>query len=69
MKVMRWCENYRGISVEVISIIYVILFAFTGITKLMEGDRFFNNLNNSPILPDIIEVSYVLSWGFQRWKL
>jgi len=60
---MRWCRNYREISVEVISIIYVVLFAFTGITKLMEGDRFFNNLNNSPILPDIVEVSYVLSWG------
>ena len=60
---MRRYRRYREISVEVISIIYVILFAFTGITKLMEGDRFFNNLNNSPILPDIVEVSYVLSWG------
>src|SRR5690606_16125271 len=25
-------------------------------------DRFFNNLNNSPILPDVIWLSYIISW-------
>ena len=40
----------------------MVVFAFTGLTKLMEGDRFFNNLNNSPILPDMVWLSYIISW-------
>lgn len=56
-------RNYRAVATEVISMIYVILFAFTGVTKFMEGDRFFNNLNNSPILPDVTWIAYSISWA------
>src|SRR5690606_9178277 len=59
---MKWRRRHNGITVEIISILYVVVFAFTGLTKLMEGDRFFNNLNNSPILPDVIWLSYIISW-------
>src|SRR5690606_14865120 len=56
-------RNYRAVATEFISMIYVILFAFTGVTKFMEGDRFFNNLNNSPILPDVTWIAYSISWA------
>src|SRR5690606_34587446 len=59
---MKWRRRHSGITVEIISILYVVVFAFTGLTKLMEGDRFFNNLNNSPILPDLVWLSYIISW-------
>jgi len=59
---MKWIRKHSGITVEIISILYVVVFAFTGLTKLMEGDRFFNNLNNSPILPDVIWLPYIISW-------
>ena len=59
---MKWRRRHNGITVEIISILYVVVFAFTGLTKLMEGDRFFNNLNNSPILPDLVWLSYIISW-------
>jgi len=59
---MKWRRRHNGITVEIISILYVVVFAFTGLTKLMEGDRFFNNLNNSPILPDMVWLSYIISW-------
>src|SRR5690606_13230729 len=58
----RWRRN-REISVEVISFLFMIVLAFAGVTKLLEGDSFFNNLNNSPILPDISWMAYLISWA------
>lgn len=60
---MKWNGKFRKTSVEIISLVYVMVFAFTGLTKLMEGDQFFNNLNNSPILPDVVWLSYIISWA------
>lgn len=59
---MKWNGRFRSVSVEIISLVYVMVFVFTGFTKLMEGDQFFNNLNNSPILPDIVWLTYIISW-------
>src|SRR5690606_22369922 len=55
-------KKYNGIIIEIISVLFIVLFVYAGMTKLMEGDRFFNNLNNSPILPNIA-TAYILSWG------
>ncbi len=59
---MKWDKKYSGIIIEIISVLFILLFVYAGFTKLMEGDRFFNNLNNSPILPGG-STAYILSWG------
>lgn len=59
---MKQNKKYSGIIIEIISVLFIVLFVYTGMTKLMEGDRFFNNLNNSPFLPNTT-TSYILSWG------
>ncbi|HUH47674.1 MAG TPA: MauE/DoxX family redox-associated membrane protein [Arenibacter sp.] len=35
---------------EVICMLFIILFVYAALTKFMEGDRFYNNIRNSPIL-------------------
>ena len=45
-----------------------MLFVYAGLTKLMEGDKFFNNLNNSPILPGDA-TAYILSWGVPTFEI
>lgn len=56
-------RRYRGVIVEIISMLYVLIFTFAGLTKFLEGDQFFNNLNNSPILPDIVWLPFIISWA------
>ncbi|WP_417359634.1 MauE/DoxX family redox-associated membrane protein [Galbibacter sp.] len=59
---MKLGKKYSGIIIEIIRFLFIVLFVYAGLTKLMEGDRFFNNLNNSPILPGGA-TAYILSWG------
>ncbi|WP_335965129.1 MauE/DoxX family redox-associated membrane protein [Galbibacter sp. PAP.153] len=59
---MKWYQKHTGLITETISYLFILLFVFTGATKLMEGDRFFNNLNNSPIIPGKA-IAIVLSWA------
>lgn len=47
---MKWIQKYRGIIVEVIGILFIILFVYAGLTKLIEGNNFYNTILNSPIL-------------------
>src|SRR5690606_27097497 len=47
---MKWVQKHKGVIVEGISILFIILFVYAGLTKLMEGDMFYNNIRNSPIL-------------------
>jgi uncharacterized membrane protein YphA (DoxX/SURF4 family) len=47
---MKWARKYRGVIVEGISVLFIVLFVYAGLTKLMEGDMFYNNIRNSPIL-------------------
>lgn len=47
---MKWNQNHRGILIEVISLVFIILFVYTGLTKLMEGNMFYNTIRNSPVL-------------------
>lgn len=47
---MKWIRKHKGILVEVICYLLIILFAYTGLTKLLEGHRFYDNIRNAPIL-------------------
>ena len=47
---MKWIEKYRGIIVEVIGLLFIILFAYAGLTKFLDGHRFYDNIRNSSIL-------------------
>ncbi|MEZ4970788.1 MAG: MauE/DoxX family redox-associated membrane protein [Flavobacteriaceae bacterium] len=47
---MKWVQEHKGIIVAVISTLFIILFTYAGLTKLLEGHRFYDNIRNSPIL-------------------
>jgi hypothetical protein len=47
---MKWVQKHKGVIVEVISMLFIILFAYAGLTKLLEGHRFYDTIRNSPIL-------------------
>ena len=47
---MKWIEKYRGIIVEVIGLLFIILFAYAGLTKFLDGHSFYDNIRNSSIL-------------------
>lgn len=42
--------RWKAIILEVISMLFIILFVYAALTKLMEGDMFYNTIRNSPIL-------------------
>ncbi|GBF18237.1 hypothetical protein C21_00394 [Arenibacter sp. NBRC 103722] len=47
---MKWVARYRGIIVEVIYLLFIVLLTYAGLTKFLEGHRFYDNLRNSPII-------------------
>ncbi|WP_051892108.1 MauE/DoxX family redox-associated membrane protein [Arenibacter algicola] len=47
---MKWYQKQREIIVEVTSLLFIILFAYAGLTKLLEGHLFYDNIRNSPVL-------------------
>lgn len=65
-------HQYKGkpakVALEVIISIFVLIFVYAALTKLMEGDSFYNNLNNSPILHGGI-TPYLLSWGIPTLEI
>lgn len=42
--------KYKGLITGAICILFVLLFAYAGMTKLLEGHLFYDNIRNSPIL-------------------
>jgi uncharacterized membrane protein YphA (DoxX/SURF4 family) len=50
----------KRLAVEIIALLFVILFLYTGIAKLMEFDVFQEQLNDSPILEP---VASLVAWG------
>lgn len=50
----------KRLAVEIIALLFVILFLYTGIAKLMEFDIFQEQLNDSPILEP---VAPFVAWG------
>ncbi|MDX1767158.1 MAG: hypothetical protein R3294_03840 [Arenibacter troitsensis] len=47
---MKWVARYRGIIVEVICLLFIILFVYTGLTKLLIPNLFYDSILNSPVL-------------------
>src|SRR5690606_5004276 len=58
----RLIQKHYNLSLELIVFLFVLLFVFAAVTKLMEGDRFFNNLNNSPLLGSRT-IATILAWA------
>jgi len=65
---MKWGQKHKGVIVEVISLLFIILFAYAGITKLMEGEIFFDNIRNSPVLGGKVTAS-LASWSIPLSEL
>ncbi|MCG2462574.1 hypothetical protein K8352_17565 [Flavobacteriaceae bacterium F89] len=47
---MKRQEKCRTLIVESISILFILLFVYAGLTKFLEGHLFYDNIRNSPIL-------------------
>lgn len=47
---MRWHRKYREVIVELSCLLFIILFTYTGMVKLLEGHLFYDNIRNSPVL-------------------
>ena len=47
---MKWYQMHRETIGEVTSLLFIILFAYAGLTKLLEGHLFYDNIRNSPVL-------------------
>lgn len=65
---MKWAQKYRGVIVEGISVLFIVLFVYAGLTKLMEGDMFYNNILNSPIIGGRTMAS-IASWSIPLIEL
>ena len=47
---MKWHQTFREALVQTACLLFIILFAYAGLTKLLEGHLFYDNIRNSPIL-------------------
>lgn len=65
---MKWVQKYREVIVEIISYLFILLFVYAGLTKLLEGNRFHTNLINSPLLGGKT-VADVASWSIPLAEL
>jgi hypothetical protein len=61
-------ENIRKYAVEVISYLFILLFVYAGFTKLLEGDRFYTNLNNSPLF-EVQSIAGIAAWGIPALEI
>ena len=47
---MKWHQTFREAIVQTACLLFIVLFAYAGLTKLLEGHLFYDNIRNSPIL-------------------
>ncbi|MDL5513247.1 MauE/DoxX family redox-associated membrane protein [Arenibacter sp. M-2] len=47
---MKWQQKHSTVILEAITLLLIILFTYAGLTKLMEGHLFYDNIRNSPVL-------------------
>ena len=59
---MIWHKKHREVIVAVISLLFIVLFAYAGLTKLLEGHLFYDNIRNSPVLGGKAMASFA-SWA------
>ena len=50
---MKWVEKYRGTIVEVICFLFILLFVYAAVSKLLDFEKFRLQVGQSPILTSI----------------
>lgn len=65
---MKWYEKHRRIITEVISLLFILLFVYAGFSKLIDGHKFYDNLNNSPLF-GVKHVAGILSWAIPVFEI
>ncbi|MCM4167369.1 hypothetical protein KCTC52924_02951 [Arenibacter antarcticus] len=58
---MKWQQKHTWILLEIISLVFILLFAYAGLTKLLEGHLFYDNIRNSPVFGGE-KIAYISSW-------
>ena len=53
---MKWLNKHKGIIVEVISFLFILLFVYAAVSKLTDFGKFKAQLGQSPILTDFAEI-------------
>ncbi|XCF04810.1 MauE/DoxX family redox-associated membrane protein [Tamlana crocina] len=59
---MKWEQKHRNIITEIISMLFVVLFVYAAMGKLLDGNKFYNNLNNSPLF-GVGHIAGIVSWA------
>lgn len=74
---MRVPESFTKKIPWVVSLLFILLFAYAGSTKLLEGKMFYNNIRNSPIFGGetiaaivaiVIPVSEIMTSFLIAWR-
>lgn len=74
---MRVRESFTKKIPWVVSLLFILLFAYAGSTKLLEGKMFYNNIRNSPIFGGetiaaivaiVIPVSEIMTSFLIAWR-
>ena len=60
---MKWLTKYRTSVIYSITLLLSMLFMYTGLTKIWEGDLFYHNIIDSPIFGGET-TALVASWAF-----
>src|SRR5690606_34778872 len=58
---MKWVQKHRGTIVEVICFLFILLFVYAAVSKLLESQMFYDNIRNSTLLGGKTTAS-VASW-------
>jgi hypothetical protein len=66
--ISNFSQRYRDTLIEIVSCLFIILFIYAGLTKLIDGHKFYDNINNSPILGGII-IASIASWAIPMAEL
>ncbi len=65
---MKWHQTFREAIVQTACLLFIVLFAYAGLTKLLEGHLFYDNIRNSPILGSKAMAS-LASWAIPLSEL
>ncbi|UGU15739.1 hypothetical protein LS482_18915 [Sinomicrobium kalidii] len=60
--ISNYIVRYRKIFMEIIAFLLVILFMYTGMTKLLDHTQFYYSLINSPLFEDKSLISFISSF-------
>lgn len=76
---MKQVINFKEIAVDVISILFIILFVYAGLSKLLDYQKFYIQIGKSPLLTHfagwiawvipVIEILVSIMLSQPRWRL